>query len=73
MIQSRYWSFGPLKGNCILMGALIIEKQVYVLMVVCKPGEIFALSVIHDLDTKSIDFVLVAPQIPLDINVFMEL
>jgi len=34
---------------------------------------LFALSIIHDLDTRSIDFVLAFPQAPLDIDVFMEL
>ena len=34
---------------------------------------LFALSVIHDLDTRSIDFVLAFPQAPLDVDVFMEL
>ena len=34
---------------------------------------LFALSVIHDLDARSVDFVLAFPQAPLDIDVFMEL
>ena len=34
---------------------------------------LFALSVIHDLDTRSIDFVLAFPQAHLDTDVFMEL
>ena len=34
---------------------------------------LFALAIIHDLDTKSIAFVLTFPQAPLDIDAFIEL
>ncbi len=34
---------------------------------------LFALSVIHDLDERSVVFVLAFPQAPLDIDVFMKL